>query len=129
MQSALIPSFVYTSYFHQLFSAKVPEQIRKLLAQGIFQIEQWDFNLVIPLNDQHNTLKPLCGHTSYTAKSGLPWVQNPNDNQPAPAVKAVWANEYYSRVMVHHLQLLRHRLMREEKSWPRNRFICQTVSF
>lgn len=50
MQSALIPSFNHASYFQQMFSAKVPEQIRNLLAQEIFQIEQWDFNLVILLN-------------------------------------------------------------------------------
>lgn len=40
-----------------------------------------------------------------------------------------WAREYHCRVMVCHLQLLRHRLMWEEKSCPRNRFICDMVSF
>lgn len=74
-----------------------------------------------------NRSSALCGLTSYVAKSVLPRVQNPNDDQPAPTIKAVWDNEHHSRVMVH--QLLVHRLMREEKCWPRNRFICQIISF
>lgn len=60
LQSALIPPFIYAGFLHQAFSTKVPKQIRKLLAQGILQIEQWDFSLGILLNDQCNTLKPLC---------------------------------------------------------------------
>jgi len=89
-----------------MFSAKVPEQIGKLLAQGTFQIEQWDSNLVILSNDQRNTLKPLHGLTSYAAESDLPQVQNPNDSEPVPAVKAMWATEHQSGVVVPHLQLL-----------------------
>lgn len=80
---------VNASWFHQMFSAEEFEQIRKLLTQGTFQNEQWSFSFVILLNDQRNTLKPLCGLVSGTSKSGLPQIQNPNDNQPAPAVKAV----------------------------------------